>query len=32
VSVAQIAEDEYQARFMGEWDGEKWRIGKRILD
>ncbi len=30
--IRQIAEGEYQARFMGEWDGERWRIGKRLQD
>jgi hypothetical protein len=29
--IAQIAEGEHQARFMGEWDGW-WRIGKRIVE
>jgi hypothetical protein len=30
--LEQLIEFEAGGRFLGEWDGQRWRIGKRIDD
>jgi hypothetical protein len=30
--LEQLSEFEAGGRFLGEWDGQRWRIGKRIAD
>jgi hypothetical protein len=30
--IAQLADDEFEARFEAEWVDEEWRFGRRIVD
>jgi hypothetical protein len=30
--IAHIPQGERQGRFIGEWDGERWRVGDRIVE
>ena len=30
--LEQLTEFEAGGRFLGEWDGKRWRVGKRIVE